>query len=211
MGVSAKNPRTPPDPPIIHDTDIVTYGTEVSLFRIHAIRGHHPMPWNGLREFGPLRQMRWDPHPSPQGVHPGIGVAYCATDPTTAFAEVFPSRRSIRIHSDQALSAWFPSRSLRLLDLTGLWATVNGASASLHAAPKSTCRAWAAAIQEQLIEQHLDGLYVPSTMTLAPMTVLFSASASAFPSAPHLSELLTHGAMRSLAQKAGRALGWPII
>lgn len=209
--MSSKNPLRPPDPLTIHDTDIVTYGTGVPLFRIHTIRGHHPLPWNGLREFGPLRQMRWDPQPPPLGIHPGIGVAYCTTDPTTAFAEVFQSRRRIRINSDQALSAWFPARSLRLLDLTGLWATVNGASASLHAAPKPTCRAWAKSIHEQRIEQRLDGVYVPSTMTLAPMTVLFSAAASAFPSAPHLSELLTHGAMRSLAQKAGRALGWPII
>lgn len=207
----SKNPRTPPDPLTIRPTDIVAYGTDAPLFRIHTIRGHHPAPWNGLREFGPLSQMRWDPHPSPRGAHPGIGVAYCATDPTTAFAEVFQSRRRIRITPDQAFSAWFPARTLRLLDLTGLWATVNGASASLHAAPKPTCRAWAQAIHESSMEQRLDGLFVPSTMTLAPMAVLCSPARDAFPAAPHFSELLTHGAVRTLARKAGHALGWPIL
>lgn len=208
--MSPKNPRTPPGPLAVHDTDIFTYDTTAPLFRIHTIRGRHPMPWNGLREFGPLHQMRWDPHHPPLGMHPGVGVAYCATDPTTAFAEVFQSRRTIRTNPDQALSAWFPSRDLRLLNLTGLWATKNGASASLHAAPRSTCRAWARSIHDQLSER-IDGLSVPSTMTLAPMTVLFSASASAFPAAPHLSVLLSHATGRSLASKAAHALGWPIL
>lgn len=58
---------------------------------------------------------------------------------------------------------------------------------------------------------NLDGLYVPSTMTLAPMTVLFSAAATAFPAAPHMSTLLSHAAARALALKAGHALGWPVL
>lgn len=211
MGITPKNPRTPPGPLTIRDADIITYNAKSPLFRIHTIRGQHPMPWDGLREFGPLHQMRWDPHRPPLGMHPGVGVAYCATDPTTAFAEVFQSRRVIRTDSDQALTAWFPTRDLRLLDLTGRWATTNGASASLHAAPRSTCRAWAQAIHDQQAVRRLDGLYVPSTMTLAPMTVLFSASATSFPAAPHLSLLLSHATARAIARKAAHALGWPVL
>lgn len=135
--MSAKNPRNPPGPLAIKQSDIFTFGMNLPLFRIHTVHGQHPMPWNGLREIGPLPRMRWDPHPLPLDFHPGIGVAYCATDPTKAFAEVFQFRRTIRINTDQALSAWLPSRELRLLDLTGLWATQNGASASLHSAPQA--------------------------------------------------------------------------
>lgn len=211
MGMSPKNPRTPPGPLHIRDSDIVTYRTTSSLFRIHTVQGRHPMSWDDLREFGPLRQMRWDPHPSPLGVHPGVGVAYCATDPTTAFAEVFQSRRVIRATSYQALSAWSPRRDLRLLDLTGVWAARNGASASLHAAPRSTCRSWAQAIHDQLSEMRVDGLYVPSTMTLSPMTVLFSAANTSFPAAPHMSTLLSDVPGRILARKAARTLGWPVL
>lgn len=209
--MNAKNPRTPPSQLVIHDDDIFVHDTTSPLFRIHTVQGQHPMAWNGLRTYGPLSQMRWDPHPLPVGAHSGVGVAYCATDPTTAFAEVFQSRRMIRISSAQALSAWFPSRDLRLLDLTGLWGARNSASASLHAAPKSTCRAWAQAIHTQFAEYALDGLYAPSTMTLKPLTVLFSTAQSAFPAAPHFSELLTHSAVRAIAHRAARTLRWPII
>lgn len=56
--MSPKNPRTPAGPLTVRDSDIITYGTRSPLFRIHTIRGKHPMAWDGLREFGPLRQMR---------------------------------------------------------------------------------------------------------------------------------------------------------
>lgn len=209
--MSAKNPRNPPGPLAISQSDIITFSKKDPLFRIHTVHGQHPMPWNGLREFGPLREMRWDPHPSPLDFYPGVGVAYCTTDPTTAFAEVFQFRRTIRINTDQALSAWLPSRELRLLDLTGLWATQNGASASLHSAPKSTCRAWSKAIHNYSTEVQLDGVYAPSTMTLKPMAVLFSSAGSAFPTAPHFSELLTHSVVKIIARKAAHSLKWPTL
>lgn len=209
--MSAKNPRTPLGPLVIDRSDIKTFSSKDPLFRIHTVQGQHPMQWNGLREFGPLRQMRWDPQPLPRDFHPGFGVAYCATDPTTAFAEVFQSRRIIRVTSTRALSAWMPSRELKLLDLTGLRATRNGASASLHSAPKSTCRAWAQAIHVEGAKVHLDGIYTPSTMTLEPMVVLFSSALSAFPTAPHFSELLTYQAVKVMATKSAQSLNWPIL
>ncbi|HET8868335.1 MAG TPA: hypothetical protein VFM87_08380 [Agrococcus sp.] len=95
-----------------------------------------------------------------------------------------------------------------LLDLTGLWPVSNGASASLHAAPKRTCRNWAREIGRQL---KVDGLSAPSTMTLAPMVVLFSESSSSFPMAPSFSRPLSHAAVEMLAVRAASALDWPII
>lgn len=209
--MSAKNPRTPPGPLSIGQSDIVTFSTMDPLFRIHTVHGNHPMPWNELREFGPLRQKRWDPHPLPVDYHPGIGVAYCTADPLTVFAEIFQSRRTIRINTDQALTAWLPSRNLRLLDLTGHWATQNGASASLHSAPKLTCRTWAQAIHSYSTDVQIDGIYTPSTMTLKPMIVLFSSARSAFPAAPMFSELLTHSVVKVIARKSAHTLKWRIL
>lgn len=209
--MSAKNPRVPPGPLVIDRSDIKTFSAKDPLFRIHTVQGQHPMKWNGLREFGPLRQMRWDPQPLPLDLHPGFGVAYCATDPTTAFAEVFQSLRIIRVTATRALSAWLPSRDLKLLDLTGLWATKNGASASLHSAPKATCRGWAKTIHAEGAKIQVDGIYTPSTMTLEPLVVLFSSALSAFPAAPHFSELLTHQVVKVMATKSAHSLNWRIL
>lgn len=208
--MSPKNPRTPPSQLLTLTTDIISLPVTTPLIRIHTIRGHHPMAWNGFREHGPLSTMRWDPHPAPVGAHPGWGVAYCATDATTAFAEVFQSRRRIRVTSDQAFTAWFPTRPLRLLDLSKNWATRNGASASLHAAPRATCRAWAHQIHTQLTEA-IDGLLAPSTMTLEPNVVLFDTARTAFPAAPHFSHTLAHPAVRVIAARAAHDLRWPLL
>lgn len=210
--MTAKNPRIPPRPLTSRETDVRIVAVDVPLFRIHTVRGNHPTPWNGLREYGPLPQSRWEPQPPPPAVHPGNGVAYVATDPTTAFAEIFQSGRRIRISEDNAISAWFPKRALRLLDLTQGWSTRNGASGSLHAAPRPTTRAWAQQIHAQLSSSlQLDGLYAPSTMTLAPMVVLFTGARDAFPEAPTFSQLLTHRVARVLAGKASVTLNWPLL
>lgn len=92
---------------------------------------------------------RWDPHPEPPADQPSHGVLYAASDVTTSLAEVFQGRRSLTLSDDRALAGWEPTRALRLLDLTGTWAVRNGASASLHAADKSTCRAWAREIRDR--------------------------------------------------------------
>lgn len=206
--MSAKNPRLPSAPLTLRPDDIRLWRD--AAFRIHSTMGEHPMQWNQLRDFGPLGGMRWDPQPFPRQEHPGAGVAYVGTDVTTAFAEVFQSRRAIHLSDTQTLSGWIPTRELRLLDLTGLWPVRNGASASLHAAPRSTCRGWAREIHRQLGEQ-IDGLYAPSTMTLTPMVVLYGASMDAFPVAPEFSRPLSHTAVQMLALRASSMLGWPII
>lgn len=147
--------------------------------------------------------------PPPTHIHPGVGVSYTATDYVTAFAEVFQERR-VLVPTDQlVLTAWLPSRALDLLDLRGNWPLHHGGSASLPGAPKSTCRNWAAAIQAN-VGHRIDGLYVPSTLTGAPVVVLFSRAADAFPTAPSLSRPLTHVSMEQLVLKASLALRWDI-
>src|SRR5699024_10710136 len=80
---------------------------------------------------------------------------------------------------------------------------------SLPQAPRSTCRAWASAIHEQLGER-IDGLLVPSTVTGEPMVVLFARSSDAFPIAPSFSRTLEPADVLTLAVRVRRRLGWPI-
>jgi len=168
------------------------------------------MEWNGLREYGPLPQFRWEPHPPPLQHHPGIGVSYTATNYVRALAKVFQERRAITLTGQHVLTAWLPSRTLELLDLGGNYGAVHhGASASRPGAPTSTCRNWAASIYAELGTQ-IDGLYVPSTATGDTVTVLFARAATAFPLAPGFSRPLTHVSVEKLALNAADTLRWPI-
>lgn len=172
------------------------------------------MAWKDLRWNGPIHSQRWDPHPGPVEVTSAAGVSYAAMDYVTCFAEAFQADRKISRTSDRALSGWMPTRPLELVNLlggggTGEWAVKHGASASLPQAPKSFCRAWAAAIDEQLGTQ-IDGLLVPSTVLGDPMAVLFSRSVSAFPPGPEFSRTLEHEAVTRIALKASERLDWPL-
>jgi hypothetical protein len=181
------------------------------LWRIHTTTGPHPADWNDLRRYGPLPQFRWEPHPQPPQEHAGTAVSYTAQDYVTTFAEVFQRDRAIFLSPERTLSAWVPERPLALVDLIDSnWALRHRASASLAQAPKNTCRAWAAAIYEQLGED-VDGLLAPSTVvTGKSVVVLFTRAQTAFPVAPAFSRALSHRDVATLAVKAGRCLGWPV-
>lgn len=212
-----KAPRTPVGPIRLVEGDIVAWSAP--LWRIHAIAGPHPSAWNELRTFGPVSACRWDPHPEPRGMHTESGspvqgqapaVAYAAADPDTAFVEVSPSG-VIALSSDRALTGWEPRRPLDLLDLVGGDVLMrHGASDALLSAPRSTCRAWARAVWAEH-GSGLDGLHVRSTWTGDPVVVLFPRSLDAFPEAPGFSRTLVHPDVATLARRAGRRFGWPVI
>lgn len=202
----AKNPMRPPRPLVAEEGDFLSFGE--ALWRIHRTRGRHRQRWNDLREFGPISTMRWDPHPSPQGVYPGAAVSYASPNVATAFAEAFQHRRAITLSSAQALVGWMPSRELRMLDLTGQWLLHNGASSSLAGGRKDRCRAWSHAIGQTWPD--LDGLYVPSTMTNAPMVVLYAPSRSAFPAGPNVARSLDSPSLSGVLVDVAASLRWPI-
>lgn len=182
------------------------------LWRIHQTTGAHPAQWNSLRRFGPLVSFRWEPHPFPRSEHAAAAVGYTAQDYITAFGEVFQDRRRIRLSDRRTLSGWYPSRPLELLNLAppSQWALNNGASASLPYASKNICRGWAQSIYRELGDR-LDGLRAPSTITGAPMIVLFNRAAEAFPEAPEFSRALDHSDVVILAVQAAQQLNWPIL
>lgn len=158
----------------------------------------------------PVGQSRpWDPHREPLGVDTA-GVLYASTDVATALAEVFPATRLIDTRAGvPRLTAWEPVRPLRLLDLSGIWLIRNGASVALIAAPRPTCRRWAAAILATW--PHLDGLAVPSTMTNALNVVLWNPAADSLPEAPLFSRPLEDPLVWSIARAAATDIGYRIL
>lgn len=213
-----KAPRKPPQQLRLGAGDVAVWSGP--LWRIHRVAGRHASAWNEPRAFGPISTSRWDPHPLPrqqhtvssspfQGATPG--VAYAASNPDTAFAEVFQERGIITLSPHLALTGWEPARGLELLDLAhGDFAIRNGASYALTSAPRSTCRAWARAIWEQH-GNSIAGLLTPSTMTGDPVIVLFPMARSMFPAAPGFSRTLNHVDVARLALHAGRRFGWPVV
>ncbi|CAM2930907.1 RES family NAD+ phosphorylase [Actinomyces slackii] len=210
-----KNPVSPPVPLRIGPEDIRSY--QGLLWRIHRTAGEHPSAWNSFRSFGPLPTMRWDPHPQPLGEHPGSAVLYAATDLRTAAAEVFQAQRRIDPMSAGVCATTFvPARPLRLLALLATdspWLLRHGASHSLMAAPRSTCRAWARQIARAEPADGmgpLDGLWVESTMTGRPMVVLFASALPALPDAPRSSAPLAAPVMMAALADISDSLGWEL-
>lgn len=213
-----KVPRQPSRELHLDAADITTWSGP--LWRIHRVAGRHASAWNDLRTFGPISTSRWDPHPPPPGHHSLTasrlrdqvpGVAYTASAPDTAFAEVFQAHGIIELSPDLALTGWEPTTGLELLDLVGSdFAIRNGASHALVSAPRSTCRAWARAIWEQHGDT-ISGLLAPSTMTGDPVIVLLPGAHDRFPTAPAFSRPLNHVDVARLALNAGRRFAWLVV
>lgn len=174
----------------------------------------HNYEWDDLREFGPVHDIRFDPHPLPQGIHPGHGVMYTATDPVTPYAEVFYKTRSIdRKLNGPVLTGWIPTRPLTLLNLTSNWPVLNQAAAAMQMTDdKSLTQEWARAIFDQLGTQ-IDGLYHLSSITNKPMITLFHRAKSfpSFPAHPEYSTALDSNAARLANRRAKNSLGYTIL
>ena len=205
-----KNPQVPAVKLTAGPEYVISYGGP--LWRIHSLEGLHPSAWNELRHYGPVSRFRWEPHPPPAQVHTNAAVMYAAAHCTTAFAEVFQVDHAITLTNDRALTAWLPTRPLRLLNLCSSdWALHHGASASLPHAAKNICRSWAKHIFEQLSwpeRSTLDGLYTPSTKTGDPVIVLFPRAEGSLPARPAYSRTLNHEATVQMATAAADRLRW---
>ena len=87
--------QTLPDPPSIDELRKIgirrnesrTVRRSEIWWRVHRTEGEHVLAWNEFRTYGPL--LRFDPHPEPEGEHPGHGVWYGGSVPGAALAEAF--------------------------------------------------------------------------------------------------------------------------
>ncbi len=187
--------------------DVIT--VQQILWRVHRTQGQYVIGWNAFRRYGPVTSGRYDPHPEPADVHPGSGVRYAATDLKTSVAEMFQTRRRVdTVAGAPYATAWVPVRPLQLLDLSQDWALFNGSAAALTAAGRPTCRAWSRAIHDTWSD--LDGLWAPSTMTGAPMVVLYGSAASAMPASPEFSEPLAAGVIWSAVAAIAAEIGYQV-
>lgn len=124
---------------------------------------------------------------------------------------MFQQSRRIDLTDDRALSGWTLQEPLRLLDLASSdWALRNSAAHMLTAAPRSTCRAWARAIHNQL-GNRIDGILTPSTITGDPVVVVFDSGGRCFPTAPDFSRSLEHVDVHRAALRAGDRFGWRVV
>lgn len=186
----------PPEPAALHRrvSDVHRLGDRV-LWRVHRTSGEHIVAWNALRYWGPASAARFDPQPPPPSISER-GVSYAATDIPTALAEVFQQTRVINTRrGDPYLTAWRPSRSVQLLDLTGEWPIRAGASFTLNTGRRDRCRAWARTIHTAWPE--IDGLWHRSSMTGQHIVTLFTHAADSFPARPVFSVPLSHPGLRA--------------
>jgi hypothetical protein len=179
------------------DEDVVAVHTATRLIRIFFARGMHPQRWNTFRYTGPLPHAEFDPHPygpdgSPNASHEN-GVLYFGLSVRTSIAEVFRGASLVdRSTRSPFLVVLRPRRTLRLLDLSGLWPARVGAAQELSSGPKEFKQSWARAIRAAFPD--LDGVWFQSSMDAGqPAICLWDPpAASAMPAAPDVLLPLDH-------------------
>ena len=192
----------PPAPAVLQamlrrTEDVIAVPAGSRLARVFTSGGNHPQQWDTFRYAGPLPHARFDPHtPDTQG-GPTItrehGVLYFSLSVRTCIAEVFQATSTVdRKTRSPQLVLFRPRRTLRLLDLSGLWATRAGASQAISDGPKERTRAWARSIRAAYPE--LDGLWYRSSMDAGnPSLCLWDPpSATALPESPDVLLPLDH-------------------
>jgi len=167
----ARLPLPPPRAVLLkefHPTDdVVAIHPATRLVRIFSGGGNHPQAWNSFRYSGPLPHGRFDQQAPGRGgapvTDPEQGVCYFGLTVRTSVAEVFQTTSTVdRRTREPQLVVVRPSRTLRLLDLAGLWPTRVGASQEISSGPKKITQAWARAIRSTV--PGIDGLWYRSSM-----------------------------------------------
>lgn len=117
-----------------------------TLARVYYARSAHRQSWDQFRHFGPLNS-RWDHHLPEADGKPQTqmrGIYYAAADAKTCLAEAFQvTRRIDRVFQAPWLVVLQTSAELKLLDLTGVFATRMGASMAIHSGSRGRARGWA--------------------------------------------------------------------
>ncbi len=159
-------PKFPEPPPVEvlartqPDERVLPSGFE--LVRLYFRGGVHPTAWNAFRRFGPVATARFDHHlPLPREQERAI--LYAAVQAATCLAEAFQNTCVIdRHHAQPWLAGLVCAAPLTLLDLTGAWPTLAGASQVIASGPRPRAQRWSRAIYAAY--PHLDGLWYGSSM-----------------------------------------------
>lgn len=204
-----------PDPPGLSQLQsltppLLTLAAGQSLARVYFASGTYPVSWNEFRHWGPATGARFDHHlPDAQG-RPHVqdrGVLYCADQTATCLAEVFQHARAIdRTSSDPYLCVFTLANPLRLLDITGPFATRMGASLAIHSGPRHRARRWAIALYEAF---QYDGLYYCSSMHPGATAIaLTERGKHAVPNAPAFNRPLADPSLTDVVDACAWRLGY---
>lgn len=195
--------------------DIVAVHSGTRLVRVFAAAGAHLQRWNTFRTTGPLPHARFDPHPPRPGGGPGqakVGVLYFGLSVQTSVAEVYQQTSIVdRSTRRPHVVVFQPRRTLRLLDLTGLWPTRAGASQEISAGAKDVTQAWARAIHAAFPD--LDGLWYRSSMDSGdPAVCLWEPpAADALPEHPDVLLPLDHPGLDLPLSRICDALNYTLL
>ena len=198
-----KVPRRP-DPERLANTDPEWYDSAAGdeLWRVYFRGGAHPSRWDRFRAFGPTGA-RFDHH---QNDDHEQAVLYVARSPVTCLAEVFQKTRTIhRRHRKPVLVGFAGHRPLKLLDLTGAFATRIGASMGLMTGARSVSRTWARGLYAAYPDAQ--GIAYPSSMHANALAIVLNERAiGALPLTPDFHKALDDGGLVTVLKNAAREL-----
>lgn len=198
-----------PDPQRLAGTPAEYAEIDDVLWRLHSPHHPgHPMRWDETRSYGPLTTARFDPWLPPPKEHTPEGVAYFGMDVPTCLAEVFQDTRHVNTsRRGLQLTAFVPTRPLRLLDLRDSWPIRIGASHLINSGPRRRCREWAHALR--IAYPRADGL-VHLGMAGRDCVTLYTPPGGRIPDVPEFSRPLSDPALASRIADACSQIGYAL-
>jgi hypothetical protein len=193
---------------------INTLGAGTILARVYYSQGDHPQVWNEFRYFGPLNS-RWDHHAVGASGNPEMqsrGIYYAASDAKTCLAEAFQSARRIdRVFQAPRLVMFETLARLKLLDLTGDFATRMRASMAIHSGSRGRARGWARDLYDAYPE--VQGILYAASMHGGQHAIALNERAlkePLFPANPLFHRALADDVMVDALKHATRALRYAL-
>jgi hypothetical protein len=190
-----------------------TLAAGTKLARVYFSRGPHPQVWDQFRHFGPLP--RWDHHVLGADGNPSAqkrGIYYAAIDAKTCFAEAFQvARRIDRVFQAPWLVVFETLAPLKLLDLTGDFATPMGASMAIHSGSRGRARGWARDLYEAYPQ--IQGILYAASMHGGQHAIALNEralTAPVFPAHPLFHRALGDDIMLDPLKHAARVLGYAL-
>lgn len=193
---------------------ISTLGAGTILARIYYSRGEHPQVWNQFRYFGPFNS-RWDHQVCNEAGGPQVQsreIYYVAADAKTCLAEAFQATRRIdRVFQAPWLVVFETLARLKLLDLTGDFATRMGASMAIRSGSRGRARGWARDLYDAYPE--VQGILYAASMHSRQHAIALNERAlkdRLLPEHPLFHRALADDVMLDTLKHAARALGYAL-
>lgn len=179
------------------------------MWRIYNAAGPYPTSWNAFRAYGPTKS-RFDHHLDPPRVQ-NRGILYGAERHFTCFAEAFQYDRTIhRFRHNPWLVAFSLMCDLTLLDLSGSWPTMAGASMAINTGQRSRARRWSRVMYAAYPK--VQGLLYSSSMDgNRPAVALYERARAAIPAKPMFNRALSDPALFLLVTAAAREFCYALV